>query len=30
VAIDPTWMDLISGIVGAVLGWFARHFTNPK
>lgn len=28
--IDPTWADLISGVVGAVLGWFAKHYLDKK
>lgn len=27
---DPTWSDLIIGIVGTVLGWFTKHFNDSR
>lgn len=24
------WADLISGVLGAVIGWLARHFSSPR
>lgn len=27
---SPEWQDLIAGVVGAVLGWFAKHWTTRK
>lgn len=28
--IDPTWSELIIGIVSAVLGWFSKHFADKR
>lgn len=28
--LDPTWSELIIGIVGAILGWFTKHFTGRQ
>jgi len=25
-----TWAELIAAVVGAVLGWFSRHFLGPR
>lgn len=27
---DPSWAELIAGVVGAVLGWFSKHFLGGK
>lgn len=27
---DGTWNELIIALVGAVLGWFTRHYGPPK
>jgi F0F1-type ATP synthase assembly protein I len=29
-AIEPVWSELIASVVGAVLGWFAKHFTGRR
>jgi hypothetical protein len=26
--LDPTWAELVVAVLGAIVGWFARHFTN--
>lgn len=27
---DWNWSDLISGVVGVVLGWLSRHYTTKR
>lgn len=29
-ALDPMWSELIAGIVGALLGWFSKHFLGNR
>ena len=27
---EPTWVELIVGVIGYVLGWFSRHYGPPR
>lgn len=27
---DGTWAELISAVVGAILGWFTKHFNDKR
>lgn len=27
---ESQWYELIAGVVGAILGWFARHYGPPR
>lgn len=27
---SPEWAELLAGIIGAILGWIARHFGPPR
>lgn len=29
-AIDNAWSELIVAVVSAVLGWFAKHFSDKR
>lgn len=30
IVVNPDWAELIAAVIGAIAGWFTRHFVPPR